>query len=131
MGKTTIPRAVREQVWLIHMGCTYQNTCPVKWCQNTITVFDFHVAHDVPESKGGSHNLSNLKPICSRCNLSMGKQYTIKEWEDSFRVGKRRKYYSRWDYFIACCFTGYIPTHNEEELELFTSYQQNPIGDRE
>lgn len=127
MGKTTIPKAVREQVWLIHMGRKYQSRCPVRWCHNTITVFDFHVAHDIPESKGGSQNLSNLKPICSRCNLSMGKQYTIREWEQSFRTGTTK---SRWQYFIACCCTGYFPSE-EEETNLITSYHQNQYVNHE
>ena len=36
-----------------------------------MNVFDFHVGHNVPESKGGATNIDNLKPICSRCNSSM------------------------------------------------------------
>jgi len=45
-----------------------------------MTVFDFHVGHDVPEYKGGKTEIENLRPICIRCNLSMGSQYTIQEW---------------------------------------------------
>ena len=29
---------------------------------------------------GGKTDITNLKPICSRCNLSMGSQYSITEW---------------------------------------------------
>ena len=32
----------------------------------------FHCGHVIPECKGGKTNLSNLKPICQTCNLSMG-----------------------------------------------------------
>ena len=78
--KATIPKALREQVWLTHAGRTYDRKCLIPWCKNTMTVHDFHVGHDIPESKGGATELSNLKPICSRCNLSMGSQYTIQEW---------------------------------------------------
>lgn len=49
-------------------------------CLNKITVFDFHVGHNIPECKGGKLCLENVKPICSRCNHSMGSQYTITEW---------------------------------------------------
>ena len=45
-----------------------------------MTVFDFHVGHDKPESKGGKLRVDNLKPICARCNLSMSNNYSIQEW---------------------------------------------------
>jgi len=80
--KKNIPKAIREQVWLKCMGKKYENKCYINWCQNIISVFDFHVGHDIPESKGGSLNLNNLKPICSRCNQSMGNKFTIKEWNN-------------------------------------------------
>lgn len=78
--KATIPKAIREQCWLYSFGKTYEHKCYVRWCQNTISVFDFHVGHDQPESKGGTLDVNNLKPICARCNLSMSNQYTIQEW---------------------------------------------------
>lgn len=82
MKKAKIPKAIREQVWLQNLGKVYEHECYVWWCENTITVFDFHVGHDQPESKGGTLEISNLKPICARCNLSMSDNYTIKEWEE-------------------------------------------------
>jgi hypothetical protein len=45
-----------------------------------MTVFDFQCGHNVPESKKGKTDISNLVPICSRCNLSMGSQFTFTEW---------------------------------------------------
>ena len=36
--------------------------------------------HNIPESHGGATNINNLKPICARCNLSMGNYYSIEEW---------------------------------------------------
>ena len=78
--KASIPRALREQVWIYYAGRVFQRRCIVPWCSNIMTVFDFHVGHDKPESKGGATELKNLRPICSRCNLSMGSQYSIKEW---------------------------------------------------
>lgn len=86
--KARIPKAIREQCWIKHMGKTYESTCYVDWCDNQITVFDFQVGHDIPESKGGTLNLHNLRPICSRCNLSMGNQYTIQEW---IQLTRKRK----------------------------------------
>mgnify|MGYP003149206150 CR=1 FL=1 len=78
--KKNIPKAIREQVWIRVMGKIYETKCYVHWCSNIINVFDFHVGHDIPESKGGSLDIYNLKPICARCNQSMGNQYSINEW---------------------------------------------------
>lgn len=75
--KATIPKAVREQVWLKTFGETFKTKCPIDWCHNDIDVFNFHVGHDIPESKGGALNLNNLYPICSKCNCGMGDIYTI------------------------------------------------------
>ena len=82
--RENVPRAVREQVWIKYMGKKYQNKCYIDWCNNNITVFDFSLGHDKPVSKGGSNKISNLRPICSRCNTSMGNKYTIKEWNKAF-----------------------------------------------
>ena len=78
--KQHIPKALREQCWVHNFGKKYEHKCYIKWCSNRITVFDFHVGHNIPECKGGKLCLENVKPICSRCNHSMGSQYTITEW---------------------------------------------------
>jgi len=78
--KAKIPRALREQVWLVSVGTKYEAKCSISWCKNRINVFDFHVGHNKPEAKGGSLDIKNLHAICARCNLSMGSQYTIDEW---------------------------------------------------
>ena len=82
MKKKPIPKAIREQVWIEAFGKNFKHKCYITWCKNEITVFNFHVGHDQPESKGGSRSLSNLRPICSRCNLSMSNTYTIKQWNN-------------------------------------------------
>ena len=79
-----VPKAVREQVWIKHMGKKYESKCYIKWCQSTINVFDFSLGDNVPVSKGGSDRISNLHPICCRCNTCMGNKYTIKEWNKAF-----------------------------------------------
>ena len=78
--KENIPKRIRELVWTTNNGETYVNKCFVTWCDNNINVFNFQVGHDIPESKGGTLEIDNLKPICSNCNLSMGNKYTITEW---------------------------------------------------
>ena len=63
--KQKIPKALREQVWMHHFGENFKHKCYVDWCNNYINVFDYHVGHNIPESKGGKLNIKNLKPICS------------------------------------------------------------------
>ena len=84
VAREPIPRAVREQVWLKHMGKKYEGKCRVSWCNNTINVYDFTLGHNKPVSKGGSNKISNLQPICSRCNTSMSNKYTIDDWNKAF-----------------------------------------------
>ena len=74
------PKRIREVVWSTYNGETYSSKCYVKWCNNMINVFNYQVGHDIPESKGGTFDISNLRPICSNCNLSMGNKWTIQEW---------------------------------------------------
>ena len=75
-----IPKKIREEVWVKTNGESFNSKCNIIWCSNIITVFDYHIGHNIPHSKGGSIELSNLRPICSRCNLSMSNNYTIEEW---------------------------------------------------
>ena len=58
----------------------FKAKCAVSWCQNAITPFSFQCGHNVPESKGGQTDISNLRPICANCNMSMGDDYTIDEF---------------------------------------------------
>ena len=100
--KQRIPAALREQVWIEGMGRVFEGKCPVVWCNNNITVFDFHSGHNIPESKGGTTSIDNLIPICSRCNLSMGDTYTIDEWSQAYakQVIPMKKGWRR--YFCLC-----------------------------
>lgn len=93
--KDKIPKALREQVWLTHIGKKYEAKCYIRWCKNTITVFDFQSGHNIPESKGGKTDLSNLRPICSRCNSSMNDNYTIDEWTNLSKPQSKWKLF--WD----------------------------------
>ena len=99
MRKALIPKALREQVWLKGIGKHYEGKCTTTWCNNIINVFDFQVGHRVPESKGGTTTIDNLTPLCSRCNLSMGSQYTTDEWNSTFASEKRT-----WIQFCCACF---------------------------
>jgi 5-methylcytosine-specific restriction endonuclease McrA len=94
--KSKIPKAIREQVWLQHVGPKYQSKCNVVWCKNQMDVFNFQCGHNIPESKGGKTEVSNILPICSRCNLSMGSRFTIDEWNAQFNgTPKPKKWWSK------------------------------------
>lgn len=90
--KAKIPLALREQVWLAWCGKRFRHKCLVVWCENIITPFTFEVGHNIPESKGGPTELSNLRPICAKCNRSMGDQYTIDEFS---KLSKARSWFRR------------------------------------
>ena len=94
---STIPKALRQQVWIQYNGERFRNSCSIKWCKNDITVFYFHVGHNIPRSKGGTLELNNLVPICSNCNLSMSDKYTIDEWN---KLGGHKL-----SCFPTCCFS--------------------------
>ena len=98
MPKQKIPKALREQVWLKHFGKKYEFKCSTHWCANIINVFDFHCGHDIPECHGGATTLVNLYPICARCNLSMGSQYTFAQW--NAQIPQKRNCFSK--YFCSC-----------------------------
>ena len=70
--KISIPIALKIQVWDKWIGLEIgKHKC---LCCKTIDIIQmsFHCGHVIPECKGGKTNLSNLKPICQTCNLSMG-----------------------------------------------------------
>ncbi len=101
--KEKIPKALREQVWLTHKGKKYEAKCSISWCKNRITVFDFQSGHNIPESKGGSTDITNLVPICSRCNSSMNDNYTIDEWSKlSKPVSKWKLFWDKLNCFSKC-----------------------------
>lgn len=85
-----LPKRIREVVWNTYNGETYSSKCYVPWCNNIINVFNYQVGHDIPESKGGTYNIGNLRPICSNCNLSMGNKWTIQEWGKLVNSGQEQ-----------------------------------------
>ena len=87
--KEKIPKAIREQVWLKYIGQRYSTKCNIVWCKNKINCFNFDCGHNIPESKGGELRLNNLRPICRNCNVSMGANYSIDEWNSKFKPNKR------------------------------------------
>lgn len=71
--KKNIPASVKRSVWMRSVGKRFEIPCLCCY-SHIITPFDFQVGHIQPERDGGTLSLSNLKPICSKCNQSMGTQ---------------------------------------------------------
>lgn len=70
--KKTIPKAVRQAVWISTFGKDVGMTkCPCCGASD-ITQMDFECGHIVAEANGGLTVVDNLRPICGKCNKSMG-----------------------------------------------------------
>lgn len=70
--KKKIPKAVRTHVWNLYIGA-HINEHRCLCCKKAlIKITDFETGHVVSESEGGTMEISNLRPICSVCNHSMG-----------------------------------------------------------
>ena len=78
--KEPIYQSLRQTIWISRMGRTFEGKCPIPWCMSIISVFNFECGHNIPESRGGATDVSNLIPICGSCNKGMGNRYTIDEW---------------------------------------------------
>lgn len=80
-----INKNLKDSVWLKYMGNKMEGKC---YCCRirTIHATDFEVGHNKAHAKGGSDDISNLRPICRSCNSGMGTKSI--EWY-------REKYYSK------------------------------------
>lgn len=67
-----IPITVRHKLWCDYFNETTIGKCYV--CSKKIDNSNFHAGHKISCKNGGSDNISNLVPVCSCCNLSMGSQ---------------------------------------------------------
>lgn len=75
MGKRkNTPASLRVKVWDTYIGLDVgQIDCPM--CEiMKIYQINFHCSHVVADIEGGECSVENLRPLCSVCNQSMGKQ---------------------------------------------------------
>jgi hypothetical protein len=72
--KKSISLVLKKKVWDKYIGLEISKSKCLCCNITNIIQMSFHCGHIIAESKGGETNLSNLKPICQNCNLSMGSQ---------------------------------------------------------
>jgi 5-methylcytosine-specific restriction endonuclease McrA len=66
-----VPSTVRNSLWKDYFGQSIQGVC--QCCKREdITMANFEAGHIISVKDGGENQLSNLKPVCSQCNKSMG-----------------------------------------------------------
>ncbi len=73
--KDSIPKSTRELVWLTYNGDKIKSTCFC--CNQYVSSFTFEAGHVVAKANGGDISISNLRPICTSCNQSMGTENMI------------------------------------------------------
>jgi 5-methylcytosine-specific restriction endonuclease McrA len=81
--KTHIPKALRIAVWKSNIGLEVGTTLCTVCKTNSINQMDFQCGHIIPEAEGGPTCLSNLLPVCAKCNLSMGTK-NLQEFKDTY-----------------------------------------------
>jgi hypothetical protein len=86
MARKAIPKYIKETVWKRYIGADKTTGKCFAGCKTTILITNFEVGHNRPRSKGGSDNISNLRPICSSCNKGMGNRMSIEAWKAKYFV---------------------------------------------
>src|SRR6188474_1888058 len=69
-SRPRISAALRALVWNTYIG--EEKGIFRCMCGSTVSQLNFECGHIIPWSQKGTTTLPNLRPICSRCNRSMG-----------------------------------------------------------
>jgi len=69
--RKSIPKSIRLELWDKYFTSTTAN-CPI--CNSIITIGSMQCGHIVSVANNGSNTITNLLPICSSCNTSMGSE---------------------------------------------------------
>jgi hypothetical protein len=72
--RKTIPKIVKTQTWDKYIGKNLGTAKCLCCKKNEIQQSNFHCGHIISVYNGGKNIIDNLKPICSQCNQSMGRQ---------------------------------------------------------
>jgi 5-methylcytosine-specific restriction endonuclease McrA len=66
-----------------------EQECPVWGCKNKITIKTCEMGHKLSRYNNGKEDLSNLRPICSQCNLKMSDK-NWNEYEKELKDNKKK-----------------------------------------
>lgn len=72
--KEKIPSTLRALVWNTYIGEGEGRGSCYACEKEKLNPFEFECGHIIAESKGGETNLDNLRPVCTKCNRSIGSQ---------------------------------------------------------
>lgn len=67
-----LPTAIRSAVWNKYIGEEYGVSTCFTGCGSRIAQNNFQIGHVVSKHRNGTNHIENLRPICQRCNTSMG-----------------------------------------------------------
>lgn len=71
--RISIPKVVRDEVWNTHIGQDKAiGNCYV--CDKELNIQYYECGHIISVKEDGDNSISNLRPVCSRCNKSVGSQ---------------------------------------------------------
>ncbi len=142
MSKIKVPKIKKQEIWHHYIGEEVGKTKCLCCSINSITQFEFHCGHIVAKSCGGDLSLENLRPICSKCNLSMGNEnmiefmkrlkYDTSKIEPIVIKPKKEKVLREADYlqlYLTYRFPNLYPINKiTVELELDPDLVQNTIN---
>lgn len=86
--KKGVPKKVKDDAWTKHVGGNRNDALCICCRTTTITTFDFHAGHVIAEANGGPATVENIRPVCSACNLSMGKRNMAEFVETHYPANK-------------------------------------------
>lgn len=72
--KKGICQSKKRDVWYTYVGKEIGSSMCLCCKNEEITQINFHCGHIISEKDGGTLDIVNLRPICSKCNLSMGSE---------------------------------------------------------
>jgi hypothetical protein len=81
--RVRVPSTVRHTLWKEYFGYSTKGIC--QCCRKEdISIMNFEAGHILSVKNGGSNHISNLKPVCSHCNKSMGTKNMIEFIKNHF-----------------------------------------------
>lgn len=80
-----IDHIMRTQVWNEYIGIDIGSIICPYCCANKISQLNFECGHVISEANNGKIELDNFRPICNKCNKSMGKKtMNVNKWNEGF-----------------------------------------------